>query len=225
MLPFIARTAVSARPRFVFLLSLVCSASFAQNQAPFRTYRSPDGAFELRYPASFVRCSNSRPDDLESRFYWAPDDCTHTQADLCGNVQVSVRTQVCLAFPRVELKGRRWFQSAAIYVAEVPGRSTTNECLQNSDFEESWVANVRDHVEINGAKFKAFEVSDHWAGGGQSGTVYRSFHSGTCYELSAQVVVSGAAMETQQDVDYFHHEEPMVRARLTHVLHSFRFLK
>jgi hypothetical protein len=55
--------------------------------------------------------------------------------------------------------------------------------------------------------------------------VYRGFRGGTCYELSLQIVVSRAALETQQDVDLFYNEEPEVRVRPMEVLDTFQFVK
>jgi hypothetical protein len=104
----------------------------------------------------------------------------------------------------------------------IRGASTQNDCFQAPP---PFAGEVGEEKDINGAKFKAFEVGDNWAGGGQRGTVYRGFRGGTCYELSVQIVVSRAALETQQDVDLFYKEEPEVRVRLMQVLDTFRFVK
>jgi hypothetical protein len=120
--------AARARGGLAILLALACSATLA-DPAPVQTYRSPDGAFEFRYPASFIRCSNSGPDAEQAWVYWTPADC-NSQAALCGDLQPATRTEVCFAFPQAELAGRRWFSAAAFYVAKVSGASTQDDCLQ-----------------------------------------------------------------------------------------------
>jgi len=168
--------AARARGGLAILVALACSAALA-DPAPVQTYRSRDGAFEFYYAASFIRCSNSRPDAEQAWVYWTPNDC-NSQAALCGDLQPAIRTEVCVAFPQTELAGRRWFSAAAFYVAKVRGASTQNDCLQAPP---PFAGAVGEEKDINGAKFKAFQVGDNWAGGGQRGTVYRGLRGGTCY--------------------------------------------
>jgi hypothetical protein len=78
---------------------------------------------------------------------------------------------------------------------------------------------------INHATFKTFEIGDNWAGGGQSGPAYRTFHDGKCYELGIQTVFSRAEYDLGSVKEFTQKDRSEVEGRLRQALNSFVFMK
>jgi hypothetical protein len=118
----------------------------------------------------------------------------------------STKTIVCFARPTHE------YFTAAFFVAEVQ----PEECMEHSPnttceqlpvklkdcLAGSWTWRPPESTtrgqsaRIGSVRAKVFRISDSWAGGGQSGEIYRVFHSGKCYELG---INEGGATSTPFD--------------------------
>jgi hypothetical protein len=84
---------------------------------------------------------------------------------------------------------------------------------------------MRKPTTINHIAFKAFEIGDNGTSGGQSGPAYRTFHSGKCYELGIQNVLSRAEYDPGTVKEFTQQDSSEVDGRLRQALNSFVFLK
>ncbi len=111
-----------------------------------------------------------------------------------------------------------------MFVAEIKSAKNQNVRLKGS---ENWfvIRSEPKTITANHVTLSEFEVGDNWAGGGQSGPVYRTFHNGVCYELGIQEVISRAAYDPERDKPLAHEDRAEVQKPLAQVLNSFVFLK
>jgi hypothetical protein len=116
------------------------------------------------------------------------------------------------------------FVAATAFIAEIKSGTNRRTCLEGS---LNWfvISPEAKNITINHVTFREFEVGDNWAGGGQSGPVYRTFHNGVCYELGIQEVISRAAYDPDRDKPLTPEDRAEVQKPLAQVLNSFVFLK
>lgn len=213
----------------------VCGLSISLTaQNPPRTFTSADGVFRFEYSAVLVDCMSKQPHANATTSgvpqvsvghpggSSVPDSCM-SQGGICGDEEGEASTVACYAYPKDKFKGKPTFSAAAFFVAEVKEATTEKVCLAGS---QSWNIESAESSKINGVPFKVFEISDHWAGGGQAGTVYRAIHHQTCYELGIQMAnTNPGAYETGTIKEFTKEDRDEVQDRLKQALNSFRFLK
>ena len=182
-----------------------------------KTFTSPAGLFRLRYSDFLVNCM-SRP---EGSSY--PDSC-QSQGAVCSAPGSDGITMACFAFPKEKFRANHQFVAATVFVAEIKSAQNQKACLKGS---QNWfvISSEPKTITINHVTLREFEVGDNWAGGGQSGPVYRTFHNGVCYELGIQEVLSRAAYDPERDKPLTHENRAEVQKPLAQVLNSFVFLK
>lgn len=130
----------------------------------------------------------------------------------------------CFAYPKDEFKDKPHFVAASFFVSEIESAKTENACLKGSP---DWlvIKSKAGTTTINHVTFKTFEIGDNWLGGGQSGTAYRSFHDGKCYELGIQTVMSRGEYDPGTIKEFTKADWSEVDGRLRQALNSFAFLK
>ena len=142
-------------------------------------------------------------------------------AGICGDGgDETTKTLACFAYPKDRFKDKPAFSAAAFFVAEVEESTTEKDCLQGSP---NWNVNAIKTATINGVVFKVFEISDNWAGGGQSGPIYRTFHDNRCYELGVQNAIVRGGYDAETLEKFTKQDADQVRASLTQALNSFIF--
>jgi hypothetical protein len=191
------------------------------------TFTSQDGAFQFKYSPVLVHCT---PEHTEEGYpgSWVPADTCSSQAGLCDpDAGSSATTIACVAHPRDKFKDKPTFAAAAFFVAEVRTATTEKACLEGSRYwniEDAERAKIK-MVRINGVTFKVFEIEDNWAGGGQVGPVYRTFHGKKCYELGIQTTISRGGYAPGTIKEFTKEDNDQVQRRLKQALNSFRFVK
>jgi hypothetical protein len=203
------------------LLFLVCGLAAAGSaQQPQKTFTSPDGLFRFHYSDMLVNCSpRQTPNGPAS----AIESCM-SQGAVCGGPGSDATALACFAYPKERFKDKPLFVAATFFVSEIRSAKTEKACLDGSS--DWFVINSKEGTTtINGVAFKAFEIGDNWAGGGQSGPIYRTFHHDRCYELGMQTVVSRAAYDPETDKEFTKQDGAEVEGRLGQALNSFVFLK
>lgn len=130
----------------------------------------------------------------------------------------------CFAYPKANFRDNPRFVAASFFVSEIKSAKTEKICLQGSP---DWLLTspTSETVTINHVPFKTFEIGDNWAGGGQSGPAYRTFHNGKCYELGIQTVYSRAEFDQGAVKEFSKKDWTEVDSRLKQALNSFVFLK
>ena len=222
------------------IISCLCFCGFSiamSGQSTLQTFTSPNRAFQFKYSPLLIRCT---PPEGQSGWR-VPDECSHSQDNPCGDMTGSSKTIVCFARPTHE------YFTAAFFVAEIQPEEcmeqwpdTTckqlpvklEDCLAGSWTwwpPETPASTTRGQsARIGSVRAKVFRISDSWAGGGQSGEIYRVFHSGKCYELG---INEGGATSTPFDPQEWkqiskiaQRDDKKYGPLLTQALHSFRFV-
>jgi hypothetical protein len=192
----------------------LCGLATALPAQSQKTFTSPDGRFRLHYPESLFSC-NPHPGSH------SPDSCDN---QACSGPGSDSTVLACFAVPTETFKGNRQFVAAAAFVSEIKSATNQQVCLKGS---QDWLlikAEPKPKI-INHVKFREFEIGDNWAGGGQDGPVYRTFHNAVCYELGIQEILSRAAYDPEVDKPLTKAERDEVQNSLMQVLNSFAFVK
>lgn len=202
------------------LTFLVCGlATTGSAQQSVKTFTSPDGRIRFRYPAILVNCmapktpaSSIESDSskgTQSAVPSIPDSCI-SQGGMCSGPGSGGSAIACFAYPKERFEDKPLFFAAMFFVSEIPSAKTEKVCLKGSP---NWsVINSKvGTTSINGVSFKAFEIDDNWAGGGQSGPVYRTFHNERCYELGIQIAVSRGGYDPETDKAFTKYSDSQLR--------------
>jgi hypothetical protein len=205
---------------FLCGLAIASSAqtSLAQNtpaQTTLKTFTSSAGLFRFKYSDMLVDCT---PQGSA-----IPDACI-TQGAICDGPGSEGSALACFAYPRERFKDKPRFVAASFFVSEIHSATTEQACLKGSP---DWfvISTKAETTIINHVVFQTFEIGDNWAGGGQSGPAYRTFHNGTCYELGIQTVMSRAEYDPGTFQEFTRQDSSDVEGRLKQALNSFLFLK
>jgi hypothetical protein len=191
-------------------------------QTPLRTFTSPDGIFQFKYSDVLVDCASLGKQ--ENRTGSSVPEACMSQGSICGGMGSEESTVACFAYPKERFKDKDVFVAATFYVSEILSAKTEEVCLKGSP---DWfvIKSEAETTEINHITFKAFEISDNWTSGGQSGPAYRTFHKGKCYELGIQNVFSRAVYDPGTVKKFTKKDSSEVGSRLRQPLNSFVFLK
>jgi|HubBroStandDraft_6_1064221.scaffolds.fasta_scaffold00009_136 hypothetical protein len=213
---------------------LVCGLAIAGSaQQSVRTFTSPEGLFRLQYSDMLVNCvpqqtptsptKSSASEGNRPEGSSIPDSCI-SQGAICDGPGSEGSTLACFAYPRARFKNKPHFVAASFYVSEIQSAKTQKECLNGSP---DWfvIDSTAGTTTINHVSFKTFEIGDNWAGSGQSGPAYRTFHGGKCYELGVQTVLSRAEYDPGTVEEFTKQDLSEVEGRLRQALTSFVFLK
>jgi hypothetical protein len=174
-----------------------------------RTFTSPDSSFEFRYLPILYRCQlDKETDDADE-----PLGTCSGQMTVCDDDDDSTLTFVCLGYPKM---------AAAFAVAEVKDARSKSVCLKGPD---DWPMEIRGVRIIHGVRFRVFEVSSAWTGGGLNGELYRTFHANKCYELGIRAIRWSHSDDPDEDNEPRPIDNLSVQKRLSQALRSFRFLK
>jgi hypothetical protein len=197
----------------VAIWALCGVSALACAQASQKTFTSSDGVFRFRYPEMLMDCMVKRS---------ATSDSCLSQGALCNGPGSEGTTKACFAYPRERLKEKPMFVAAAFFVSDIESAKTQSQCLKPSP---DWLLiSSKGITRINHVSFASFEIGDNWAGGGQSGPVYRTFHRGECFELGIQTVISRAAYDPDGHNNLTDQDLSEVDGPLKEALHSFVFL-
>lgn len=213
---------ISCRTIAFFALFAFALSPSMRAQITLHTYTTPHGAFQFKYSATLVRCTEQRqPGD------WFPEESCDAVSPVCDDPGIQeTHTLVCFAYPNQKFEEYPEFEAAAFAVAEIRGISKEEQCLKNPpewttlDPKESGGS-----IDINGVRFKVFVSVDVAAGNYLETRAFRNFHESICYELSIRIATSNPGnyeppvkTMTQQDWNG-------VNGLLKKSLASFTFLK
>ena len=204
-------------------------------QTSRQTFSSPDGVFQFTYSGMLVDCikkvpSKPKPSGVPKVFVGIPPalsipDSCQSMADVCSDLGGQVSTLACFAYPKDKFRDKPVFAAAAFFVEKIEEAATESACLQGSQNWNPDEIEAAKLTEINGVAFKVFEIGDNWAGGGQGGHVYRTFHDKKCYELGIQTSVERAAYDPETSKEFTKQDSDEVQRRLKQSLNSFKFVK
>jgi hypothetical protein len=213
---------------------LVCGLAIAGSaQQSLKTFTGPNGLFRFQYSDMLVNCmpqqTPARPiksgisEGNQPAVSSIPDACMG-QGAICDGPGSEGSAMACFAYPKEQFKDKPHFVAATFFVSEIQSAKTEKECLEGSP---NWFVISSDArmITINHVTFKTFEIGDNWAGGGQSGPAYRTFHNGKCYELGIQTVISRAEYDPGTVQEFTQKDLSEVEDRLRQALNSFVFLK
>jgi hypothetical protein len=216
----------------ILIAICLCGSVLLPAQTKLQTFTSPDGVFQFKHSDTLIDCMTERTEAKpasagvpqvfvgHSAGPSMPDSCM-SQAGICGSGDLA-STLACLAYPKHNFEDKPTFIAAAFFVAEVNEATTAKECSEGSRY---WNAAGGKVAEINGVAFEVFEVDDNWAGGGQGGPVYRTFHLKKCYELGIQTAGSRGGYDPETIKTFTKEDSDEVQSKLKQALNSFRFIK
>jgi len=209
--------------KIVLAVLCFCGLSLAQfAQAGLQTFTSSDGVFQFKYSPVLVHCA---PQGTREGYpgSWVPAEACLSQDGVCDEAASSATTIVCFAYPNDNFRNKPTFSAAAFFVAEVRAATTKRACLKGS---QNWLIEGAQNARINTFHVRLFRISDAWTSGGQTGEIYRVFHTGRCYELGIQEAhTSSGAYDSGTIQEFTRRDQAEVDRRLRQALHSFRFLK
>jgi len=213
---------------------LVCGLEIAGSaqQSP-KTFTSANGLFRFQYSDMLVNCMPQQTpssaiksgvsEGTQPAVSSIAASCM-SQGAICDGPGSEGSAMACFAYPKEQFKDKPHFVAASIFVSEIQSAKTENVCLQGSP---NWfvISSKAETTTINDVSFKTFEIGDNWAGGGQSGPAYRTFHNGKCYELGIQTVISRAEYDPGTVKEFTQKDRSEVEGRLRQALNSLVFLK
>ncbi len=220
----------------VLIALCVCGLSAAlPAQTSLQTFTGPDGVFQFAYSDMLVDCTKKEPSTPTSSSVpkvfagspppvSIPDSC-QSMADVCSDLGGQVNTLACFAYPKDKFRDKPVFAAAAFFVGKIEEATTEGVCLQGSHNWNPDEIETAKLTKINGVVFKVFEIGDNWAGGGQGGPVYRTFHDKKCYELGIQTSVERAAYDPETSKEFTKEDSDEVQRRLKQALNSFKFVR
>jgi hypothetical protein len=200
----------------------VCINAFAASP-DLETYTSPDGKFQFAYTA-LIMCVRHVPNAFNVGYPWEPSDCWDW-AEGCGHESSPTKTAVCLAFPATDLKHHQMVTGGTVSIADVTDRANESACLDLSEYLFDGL--TTDQVHVGDVTFVHVERGNAGGGHGDSHSIYRSFHNGTCYQIEITVDTLNGDFDMTPDkaMAIFAEDNAMVRNRMKRVVDTFRFLE
>lgn len=188
------------------------------------TYTSPDRRFQFKHSEVLVPCTE--PDrDEGKRGGWYPDSC-RGYIPVCDDRGIAEsNTLVCFAYPKAKFEGYPTFEAATFSVAVIETARTERQCF--SELLDDAIDKPRaPKVErINGVRFRVFQIGTGAMNQDVDGREYRSYHRGSCYQLSIRTETASAAVFDPGVKELSKTDWVEVNGRLEECLRSFRFLK
>jgi hypothetical protein len=181
------------------------------NANRLRTFISPNGSFEFKYSDLLVRC---------------PGDSCDAYFPMCDNEFSSGSdTLACFAYPKSRFKDYPTFEAGTFSAAEIKDATTQKDCV-NFPSDAYFDLRRKSLTRIfKGVEFQQFELAEGGMSQGLDRQVYRSFHEGTCYELSVKIAtITPGVLAPGTGKEFSEKDRKEVRDRLEQSLHSFRFL-
>jgi hypothetical protein len=202
------------------LISLwLCAATIPLRAQTLKTFTSPDGLFRFKHSPILIDCT---PVLFQANPGSSVRDACMSQGPVCHDASDHATTIACYGYPKQRFTRKPTFIAATFFVAEVAQAKTEKTCSQEP---RSWVTTQSGTATIDGINFKAFAVSDNWAGGGRWGQIYRTFHRGKCYELGLETVMSRGGYDPEVVQRFTKRDQKEIETRMQQALHSFEFLK
>ena len=220
----------------VLIALCVCGLSVAlPAQTAPQAFISPDGVFQFTYSGMLIDCTKKVPSNPTSSgvpkvfvgnppAFSIPDSC-QSMGDVCSDLGGQVSTLACFAYPKDKFRDKPVFAAAAFFIGKIEEATTESACLQGSQNWNTDEIEAAKFIRINNVAFKVFEIGDNWAGGGQGGPVYRTFHDKKCYELGIQTSVERAAYDPETSKEFTKQDSDEIQRRLKEALNSFKFVK
>jgi hypothetical protein len=198
----------------------MCTAASAAT-AELKTYTSPDRKFQFEYSSTLTVCMRQR---APGGLLWGPEDC-QDMAEPCGIERSSLKTTVCLAFPKRELKHYPVVSAGTFSVAEVTDRASERTCLDLSEYLFDGLAT--DRVRIHDTTY--LHVDRGYVGGshGEDRSIFRAYHDGACYQIEVTIATAVGRVDLKPNdiTAYLTEDNLLVERRLKQAVDSFRFLK
>ena len=197
----------------------VCVFAIASSAQTLQTYTSADGVFRFKYSKILIDCT---PVLTEGKAAPPVMDACTSQDPVCDDGGGDAKTIACFAYPKEKLHDKPTFIAATFFIEEVPGSKTEEICSQKSP---NWMVTKTRTATIQGVRFRVFEIGDNWAGGGQWGPIYRTFHNGKCYKLGLQTAMARGGYDDEIIRRFSKQDAEEIETTLNHPLHSFEFVK
>jgi hypothetical protein len=212
--------------RFILILTAIGiinlpTHSQRRPSTSLKVFASADGVFQFSYPGDFQVCTTGKIDPCRSQSYIPPCD---DRAIVCVTypAKLSEGTSFGSAgFQVREIHTEREMMTPDVCVTPYPGKSSAGV----SEWPEFLISARRPVETIGGVSFVHGVAGEAAMSHSSTSDLYRVFHRRKCYELSlsesgTDPSVSDPPMRTLTPAQLKDVDES-----LSHVLHSFRFLK
>lgn len=206
------------------ILFLCVAPNALSAQAELRTYTSPDRKFQFKYSEVLVPCMEQDLDEGK-RGGWFPDSCNGYIPVCDERGDPANNTLVCFAFPATEFKDYPMFEAATFSLAVIETARTERNCFTQLLDEAIDKPGTVKFMRINGVKFREFQTFVSAMNQGVKGHLYRSFHGGSCYQLSVRTETVPADLFDPGVKELSQKDWANVNGHLEECLKSFRFLK
>lgn len=173
-----------------------------------KTFRSADGIFQFKYPASYQLTMGDPPAEVVRSMF-----------------PVCKGPLACVLYPRSEYAGTN-FQAAGFQVREVSQAKTREACLDvpAADVPTSAIPKSEQKRMIGRFVFTHGRSGDVGMGNFLESDFYRVFHIHRCYELGVNIATSAFVNFEPGSIKEFT-DQQRVQSRLVTIVDSFRFLK
>jgi hypothetical protein len=183
------------------LMGFCQSAPPADAPSVWKSYRSPDYGFEIKYPQDFAFRSGAL-DDLET--------ASRSYIPVCAGSTVG-----CFAYAGHEYDGTN-FGAAAVSVNVLRAKRNDQACAEIDTAEGPAKART-----INGTLFHFAAIGDAGMGHFRGGTAYRALHQGVCFELTATIAQTNFENYDPGTIQRFY--AATLEKQLDSIVHAFRF--
>lgn len=185
------------------LLSTICNAAPPSKAASgWRTYRSPDYGFSIRYPSTFTFYSG-HPDHQET---------VQSMIPICYDTTVA-----CFEYNAGDNNGTD-LQAAGVSVDVLREHKSAQACYQAEPYSTSLKI-----TRINGILFHSGHAGEGAAGSSGGGTIYRAFRHGVCFEVAVYTSVSDVWDVADNGPRFKASTMKRINQTMDIMLHTFRF--
>lgn len=191
----------------------------ATAQPALKTFVSPDHNFQFNYSDILMVCQKQGAGENST---WVPAKNCAAYHPVCdAETPESYNAIACLAYPKNKFTDTDAFE-AATFSVEILSGSTAESCRAKP---ADGLFEARDPILIHGVSFAAFEFGEGGMNQAVSGTMYRTFHAGKCYQLGINVATANADVFDPPAREMSKSDWNEVNGRLEQARDSFEFLK
>jgi hypothetical protein len=212
------------RTHSVLLLVALAAGMRAQSPQPahaLKTFTSPDGVFQFNYSDTLIVCQQQKQE--WGGYAWVPSaNCVAYHAVCDGLTPEKYEGLACLAYPRNQHTDAPAFEAATFSVEILEKVATAKTCTAKPDVD---TFTSQPPIDIHGISFVALKYEEAGMNQSVSGNVYRTFHSGKCYQLGINRATANAQVFDPPAREMTKRDWADVNRVLQRARDSFRFLK
>jgi hypothetical protein len=188
---------------------------------PLKIFTAPDGTFQFQYSDALIVCEARRQES--GGYLWVPAEHCMAYHPVCDALTPEQYEAIaCLAYPRNKFTASPAFEAATFSVEIIKEVPTAKACAVRPDGD---TFTLQPPIKIQGVSFTVFKLGEWGMSQNTTGTLYRTFHNGQCYQLGINDGRSTAWADTPPWRDMTEHDWTEINRVLEQARDSFRFLK